>query len=214
MTLKYDLHIHTKYSFDSNLKPITMLRIAKKLGLNGVAITDHNTIKGALEAKKLQRLDKSKTDFEVIVGEEVRTNLGDVLVYYLQEEIKKQDFFDVVDIARQQDAIISLAHPFRKMPLRLGFKGNIKGIAKRINALECLNGRSFAWENKKAEKAANELGLAKTAGSDSHFTFEIGRCRTVFDKRLGLRKAIKNRKTLIESDKILTNLLNTFSNRH
>ena len=96
---RYELHLHTRYSCDSNLKPESILKIVKKLGLDGVAFTDHNTIKGAIEAKTLvKRLAQNKEydDFEVIVGEEVRTNLGDVLVYYVQEEIPKGDFFDVV----------------------------------------------------------------------------------------------------------------------
>ena len=72
--MKYDLHVHTKYSKCSNLKPSVILKRAKEKGLNGIAIADHNTIKGALEVKKLNK----GNSFEVIVGEDTssRWNLS------------------------------------------------------------------------------------------------------------------------------------------
>ena len=74
--MRYDLHMHTYRSKCSNLRPDVILKLAKKKGLDGIAITDHHEIRGALEVKKLNK-DK---DFEVIVGEEISTNYGDVLV--------------------------------------------------------------------------------------------------------------------------------------
>ena len=62
--MKYDLHMHTHYSRCSNLKPQTILKLAKKRRLDGIAITDHHEIKGALEIKKLN----NGKDFEVIIG--------------------------------------------------------------------------------------------------------------------------------------------------
>ena len=73
--LKYDLHVHTNYSKCSNMKLEVLLKTAKKRGLNGIAVTAHNTIEGALKAKKLNK----DRNFEVIVGEEVSTAQGDVL---------------------------------------------------------------------------------------------------------------------------------------
>jgi len=52
--MKYDLHIHSKYSYDGILEPRDIVKIAIKRGLDGIAITDHNTVKGALEAKKYE----------------------------------------------------------------------------------------------------------------------------------------------------------------
>ena len=62
LQMKYDLHNHTNHSPCSNLKPEILLKFVEKRGMNGIAVTDHNTIKGALEVKKLNK-DK---DFEVI----------------------------------------------------------------------------------------------------------------------------------------------------
>ena len=52
---KYDLHIHTEYSRCSNLKPEILLKLAKKLKFDGIAVTDHNTIKGSLAVKRLNK---------------------------------------------------------------------------------------------------------------------------------------------------------------
>lgn len=192
--MKYDLHIHTHYSKCSNLKPLTILKFAKKHKLDGIAITDHHEIKGALETKKLNK-DK---DFEVIVGEEVSTNYGDVLVYYLSEKIYGIDFYEVVDEAKKQDALVTIAHPFRTTLVHNHkFKLPIEKIKNKIDAVECFNARMmFSWNNAKANEIAEKLDIAKTAGSDSHFFFEIGTTYTIFENNL--RDALKKKKTKVD----------------
>lgn len=190
--MKYDLHMHTHYSRCSNLKPLTLLRLAKKNKLDGIAVTDHHEIKGALEVKKLNR----DRNFEVIVGEEISTNYGDVLVHYLEKEIDMVDFYDVVDEARKQNALVTIAHPFRTTLVNdHKFKLPLEKVKNKIDAVECFNARMmFPWNNKKADEAASRLNIAKTGGSDSHFFFEIGTACTVFEG--SLRKALKERKTV------------------
>lgn len=192
--MRYDLHMHTHYSRCSNLKPEILLKLAKKHKLDGVAITDHNEIKGALEVKKLNK-DK---DFEVVIGEEVSTNQGDVLVYYITKKIDKVDFYDVADEARRQNALVAIAHPFRSTLVNdHKFKLPLEKVKNDISAVECFNARMmFPWNNKMAYDIAERLKIAKTAGSDSHFFFEIGTACTVFDG--SLRKAIKEKKTMPE----------------
>ena len=188
--MKYDLHMHTHYSKCSNLKPWTILKLAKKKKLDGVAITDHHEIKGALEVK---RLNKDK-DFGVIIGEEVSTNYGDVLIYYLNKKIDAIDFYEVIDEARKQGALITIAHPFRTTLVHYHkFKLPIEKIRNKIDAIECFNARTLPGDNKKANEAADKLKIAKTAGSDSHFFFEIGTGYTIFDG--DLRKSIKRKET-------------------
>ncbi len=191
--MKYDLHNHTHYSKCSNLKPEILLRIAKKRGLNGIAVTDHNTIKGALEVSKINK-DK---EFEVIVGEEISTNFGDIMVYYLQKEIKEKDFYSVIDEARKQDALISIAHPFRTSIRKIHyFTLPIEKIKNKIDAIEVFNARNLPGNNGKAQRTAEKLGLAGTAGSDAHFAFEIATGYLIIDR--DLRKALKNKKTRFE----------------
>ncbi len=191
--MKYDLHMHTHYSKCSNLKPEIILKLAKKHKLDGIAITDHHEIKGALEVKKLNK-DKN---FEVIIGEEISTNYGDVLVYYLNKKIYAIDFYEVVDEAKKQSALITIAHPFRTTLIHNHkFQLPIDKIKNKIDAIECFNARTLPGDNKKANAIADKLSIAKTAGSDSHFFFEIGTACTIFDN--DLREAIKSRKTKVD----------------
>lgn len=191
--MKYDLHMHTHHSKCSNLKPETLLKLAKKHKLDGVAITDHHETKGALEIKKLNR-DKN---FEIIVGEEVSTNHGDVLVYYLNKKIDKIDFYEVVEEVRKQNALMTIAHPFRTTLLHNHkFQLPIEKVKDNVNAIECFNARTLPGDNKKANEIAEKLEMSKTAGSDSHFFFEIGTAYTIFDG--DLRTALKRKQTKVD----------------
>lgn len=194
---RYDLHIHTKYSQCSLSKPAKVLETAKKRGLNGVAITDHNTIKGAL---KVKRLNKDR-DFEVIVGEEIKTEAGEILAYYLKKEIKPGRFERVIKEIKSQKAICAIAHPFAHFRKRL--RMDFRGIKANLDAVEVLNARALLKrENKKAGRLAEKLNLAMIAGSDAHFCHEIGRAYTLF--RGTLRNAIKKKKTTVKGRRAWT----------
>ncbi len=200
---KYDLHTHTSYSKCSILTVEKSLKTALKRGLDGIAITDHNTVKGAFEAVKLFKHDFCKRaknqDFEVIVGEEIRTDHGEILAYYLNERIKPGNIFEVLDKIREQDAMASVAHPvtlFRKQ-VGLGLeKTDWQNIMKKIDAIESFNSRNlFSYVNRRCEHFAEKYSVAKTAGSDAHFWFEIGSAYTLFPKKLSLMEAIRKKKT-------------------
>lgn len=82
--MKYDFHTHTKYSADGYVEPKILVKVAAKVGLTGIAVTDHNTINGGLEAKKYEN-----NEIEVIVGSEILTDKGEVIGIFLTEEIKQ-----------------------------------------------------------------------------------------------------------------------------
>ncbi|MBW2977454.1 PHP domain-containing protein [Candidatus Woesearchaeota archaeon] len=196
--MKYDLHIHTKYSPCSTLKPHILLKPAIKKGLDGIAVADHNTIKGSLAVKKL---NKNK-DFEVIVGEEIKTDKGEILAYYLTEEIEPGNFEEVLEKIKQQNALAVIAHPFTVGITRKKTKINFSKIKNKIDGIETFNARNiFNHSNKKAELLAKKLNLAQIAGSDAHFAFEIQRAVTIFDG--ALRKAIKNKNTRTQGTNFL-----------
>lgn len=197
--LKYDLHTHTNYSKCSNMTPEMLLKTAKKKGLDGIAVTDHGSINGALKVKNLNR-DKN---FEVIVGTEISTTSGDVLAYFLESPIRKIDFFEMIDEVRKQNALVVIPHPFRTSTNpNHQFKLSFDKIKKKIDAIECLNARMlFKSDNEKAEKIANKFNIAKTAGSDSHFKFEVGTAYTLFND--DLKTAIKRKQTDIKGSILL-----------
>lgn len=191
--MKYDLHIHTKYSSCANLEPSTILKIAKKLKLNGIAVTDHNSLKGALAVSKLNK----DRNFEVIRGEEIATPQAHVLGLYLNKEIKPGNLVKVLEEIKKQGGISIIAHPFGLGLLRNKLSFDLAKIKNRIDAIETFNARMFfSWENHRAKAFAEKHKIARTGGSDAHFPFEIGNGITIFDDNL--RKAIKAKKTKTE----------------
>jgi len=187
MSIEVDLHIHTKYSIDSLLDPKTVIRVALMRGLSAIAITDHNSIKGSLIA---MREASSVKNLTVIPGIEVKTDLGDLIGLYIQDEIKSRSFFDVMDEIRRQDGLVILPHPYN------AHKGVIDNLVKYVDVVEVLNGRSSHTKNERADNLASKFNKPKLACSDAHFAFEIGRVKTKFPSDTSateeLRKFILN----------------------
>ena len=164
--MKLDLHIHSEYSFDSVIKVDKIIKVSKKIGLNGIAITDHNTVKGSLEAIKANK----NHDFIIIPASEIGTNLGDIIGYFINEEIKSRDAFEVIDEIKRQGGIAVLAHPYKRV------KTYTAKLMRRIDALEGFNARIERKTRLRSSwSLAKKYNLPMTAGSDAHFYFEIGR---------------------------------------
>lgn len=187
MSTEVDLHIHTKYSFDSILEPKTVVKLALKRGLSAIAITDHNTIKGSLITA---REASSVKDLIIISGIEVKTDVGDVIGLYVQDEIKATDFHTVVEEIKHQDGLVVLPHPYN------GHEGDVKELANYADIVEALNGRISPVKNARALRLANDLDVPSIACSDAHFSFEVGHVKTKFYSDIGspqeLRKVILN----------------------
>ena len=188
--MKYDLHIHTNFSKCSRIKPEKLLKIAKERGLKGIAVTDHNTIKGGLAVSELNK-DK---DFEVIVGAEMKTVDGEILGLYLNEEIKSREMFAIIDEIKQQGGIAIIAHPTARF--RRSLNQPCMELKGRIHGIEAVNSRALPLENWKAQKIASKFKFGTTGGSDAHFYYEIGRGYTEFED--DLRHAIKAKSTKVD----------------
>jgi len=120
--IKIDLHVHSKYSFDSRLEPKTIIEIAKKRNLDGIAITDHDSLKGSIEAKEIAK------DLLIIEGSEINTISGEILAYGIQEEIKpKLPIEETIDQIHEQGGIAVTPHPYDLFRNRL-HKNIVKGI--------------------------------------------------------------------------------------
>lgn len=201
----FDFHIHSKFSFDSLQSPKKVVKIATLRGLHGIAITDHNTIKGGVEARRI--VNEMKRDLQVIVGEEVRTEFGDLIGLFLTEEIKSKQFDEVVDEIKEQDGFVVLPHPFKSMNMIP------MNIIDKLDSIEGLNGRTPSLLNKKAQQIAHKYNVPLIGGSDAHLSREIGRIRTMMPKELGdigdsesLKKALRDDRCLLlgnESSKYL-----------
>jgi len=166
-----DLHIHSKYSGDSIIEPTTILKTAKKLRLNGIAVTDHLTIKGGVAARKVN----TDPDFLVIVGSEIETsNREDIVGLFLTEDIRSRGPEDVIEEIRAQGGIAFWAHPFRagKNLLRAD-------LIKRVDLIEGFNSKTSASRNELAQQLAHQYAKPLIGASDAHQASEIGNGRTL-----------------------------------
>ena len=201
--MKYDMHIHSKYSSDGVLEPEKIVKIATKMGLNGIAITDHNTIKGGLKAKKYEN-----KDFTVIVGSEIMTERGEIIGLFLEEEVKSKDVQEVISEIKEQNGIIIIPHPFDE--LRHSAFHPTEEDAKFIDCIEGFNSRCvYQKYNEKAVDFAMKHNLMIAAGSDAHFANEIGNAGIITETE-DIREALmKNEVTIFGKRSSLTNHVGT-----
>ncbi|MFH1285781.1 MAG: PHP-associated domain-containing protein, partial [Candidatus Micrarchaeota archaeon] len=109
-----------------------------------------------------------------VKGCEIRTEIGEVLALFINEEIKERRFVEVVDRVRECRGLLALPHPFDRLR-KSRFHGDFEEAANAISAVEVFNARVlFEQDNKKALAYAVGHGKAKIAGSDAHFLFELG----------------------------------------
>jgi len=195
--LTFDLHMHSRFSIDSSMNPNDMVKIAKRKGLNGIAVTDHDTIKGGLEAAK-----NVKEGFHVIVGAELKTEICELIGLFLNEEIKKTNPLEVIDAVRSQGGLTILPHPYRtNLIFRWSPKTAPVEIAKKVDAIEVYNARTTVSSNDKAFSLATNLHKPMVAGSDAHFYLEMGNAQTILpylNDEEELRKSILKGETIIK----------------
>jgi predicted metal-dependent phosphoesterase TrpH len=179
--------------------PENLVRVAKKKGLRGVAITDHNTITGGIKAKKT-----SDNNFFVVVGAEIQTDICEIIGLFLSDEVSSTNPFAVIDEIRDQDGITVLPHPFRSVfpPHPQRRRGIPIALLEKIDVVEAFNARSTVKANQQARALASKLGKPMIAGSDAHWYREVGRGKTLvspFTSEEDLRKNLLAGRTRIEN---------------
>lgn len=201
--MKYDLHIHSKYSHDSILYPKEIVKIALNKGLSGVAITDHNTIKGGLKAKLYET-----EHFKIIVGSEINTDRGEIIGLFLEKEIISRSFYRVVEEIKEQGGIVVIPHPFDI--LRKSRLVPIKEDVKFIDCIEGYNSRCiFQKYNKNAINFAIKHRLKITAGSDAHLKNEIGNAGIITDSEDLHEAILKNEIRIFDKQSSIVNHVGT-----
>jgi len=168
--LKIDLHVHTCYSRDSSITLKQVVSFAKKRGLDGVAITDHNTVKGALKLKT--------RDILVVPGIEISTLNGHLLGLNVTASIPaKLGIEETIRRIHEAGGIAVAPHPttvYKSPPSRR---------ISSYDAIEVMNAASipFSVFTYLSKRFAAGLGLPQTGGSDSHYAPEIGAAYTIVE---------------------------------
>ena len=171
-----ELHCHTYWSKDSLASPRALLEVCRQRGIDRLAVTDHNTLRGGLEAAAL-------APERFIVGEEILTTEGELLGYFLTEEVPAGlSPQETIDRLRRQGAVISVSHPYDYARQGAWREEILRPLLPQLDALEAFNARTTsAGPNARAAALARQAGLPGLAGSDAHAPFEVGRGLTVLE---------------------------------
>lgn len=174
--VRMEFHSHTSYSADGHISLAGLVRAVRRARLDAVAITDHDTIEGAVEFRRLCAL--RSLEFEIIVGEERTLDDGSHLIgLFLQERLSASTFDDVVREIRGQNGLCIVPHPLRHRD------GALSGDVSRLERLRQLQGVSCgleifnprcSYEENVAARGLLSSGLCAVGGSDAHYESDHG----------------------------------------
>jgi hypothetical protein len=166
--LRVDLHLHSRYSHDSSTTLESLIDRARECGLDRVALTDHNTVEGAL---RLAQMAPSLA----IVGEEAKTREGEVIGLFITGRIPPYlRPEEAMDLIHEMGGVVYLPHPLDRSRAHYSSERLIE-LAPRIDVVEVYNPWADAGANKAAAQLASDLGKVTATGSDSHGVSEMGR---------------------------------------
>jgi predicted metal-dependent phosphoesterase TrpH len=184
-----DMHVHeSKYSSDSHFTLEEAVARAKKVGLDAICITNHESSDIFDEAHEYSK----KSGFTVLVGAEILTYEGDLLVFGVKDIPKhKMHASELAKLAAKHKGITISAHPFRNNNRGLG--EHIRTVQAHLSGVEAFNGSTLPHHNLSAYTLATELNLPSVGSSDAHILENLGKYATVFQDR------VRDERDLIEA---------------
>lgn len=186
-----DMHVHeSKYSLDSKITLEETVERAKKIGLNGICITNHENSDIFDEAHEYAK----KSKFLVLVGAEILTFEGDIVVFGIRDIPKHMMHAgELLNIVSKHKGVAISAHPFRNNNRGLGY--HIREVNRILSGVEAFNGSTEPHQNLHAYTLATELKLPSVGASDAHTLNKVGKYATVFEDgirdELDLIEAVK-----------------------
>ncbi len=168
-----DLHMHTDHSHDCATPVEVLLATAREQGLGAIAVTDHNEVSGALEARA------RASGVKVIVGEEVKTaSEGEVIGLFIEERIPRgMTLAETVAEIKRQGGVVYVPHPFDRMHAVPDYE-HLLPVLDEVDAIEVFNPRvAIGAFNDEAARFAAKYRIPAGAGSDSHVAQGLGSVR-------------------------------------
>ena len=199
MMLRADMHVHTRFSKDSLSAIDAVLDAALAQGLGAIAITDHDAVEGAFEAQR--RAKERGLPLQVVAGEEVTADEGDLLVYFVKKRIAPGPLSDVLVEAGRQKAVCCAAHPYDFARHGMALERLEGKLVKGIGCVEVFNARvPLASMNASAMRFALSRGKALLAGSDAHHPSGVGMAYVEFElggrMRLGAKALLRAKRKI------------------
>jgi predicted metal-dependent phosphoesterase TrpH len=166
--VRVDLHLHSNYSHDGQSTLDELIQRCAEVGLDRIALTDHNTVEGA------QALAELAPDL-AIIGEEAKTREGEVIGLFITRRLPPYlRPEEVMDLVHEMGGLTYMPHPLDRH--RANFRlERIVDLADRIDIIETYNAWCEPAENQAAGRLATELGKVAATGSDAHAAQELGR---------------------------------------
>ncbi len=174
----YDLHVHTNRSGCALMSTASLLRAARRRGLHGIAVTDHNTMQGVADTAA------QAGDLRIIPAEEIKTNRGELVGYFLTEAIPPGlSPADTIAAIRQQGGLVSVPHPFDRLRSSRLAADALLAVIRDIDLIETFNARDILCRpDPDLIAKATAAGVVKIACSDAHTPLEVGRaCMEIED---------------------------------
>jgi predicted metal-dependent phosphoesterase TrpH len=175
-----DLHCHTRASFDSLSSPAGVVKAAASQGLTHLAITDHDRIDGALEARdralEMRERAHAPIALTIIVGEEIRTRDGDLIGAFLERAVPPGlSTAEAIAAVREQGGLVGIPHPFDRNRRSVLRRPDAEAFVPLVDWIETHNARVlFNDGNERARQFAVEHGVPGVAASDAHSVLEVG----------------------------------------
>ncbi|MCJ7655974.1 MAG: PHP domain-containing protein [Dehalococcoidia bacterium] len=167
--IKADLHIHTAYSMDCTMPLEQIISRCLEVGINCLAVADHNAIEGAIKLKEM-------SPFPIIVSEEILTLDGEVIGMFLSQEIpSKLPIKETVAQIKAQGGLVCIPHPCDRLRFSVFRNQVFEDIMPAVDIIEVFNARSLVpGSSARAWELARKYGKLASAGSDAHTPSEIG----------------------------------------
>ena len=166
--IKVDLHLHSRFSHDSSTTLEALIARCNEVGLDRIALTDHNTTAGALQ---LARIAPQLT----IIGAEMKTREGEVIGLFIDRELpawRRPE--ELMDMIHDLGGLVYIPHPLDRERSHFG-EHRLVDLADRIDIIETYNAWCAPKANEAAARMATELGKVAATGSDAHGANELGR---------------------------------------
>jgi predicted metal-dependent phosphoesterase TrpH len=197
---KADLHMHTTASDGMGTVEEVLEWVENNTDLDVISITDHDEVRGAWAARELAA--KRNYRFEILMGQEVTSRHGHILIYGVEEPFKMFKSLEAtVEWAHERGGVVVIPHPLSYMTLSVGENQlrKIFGKSLMVDGIEIINPSIAGYVRKDRVKTVNdeEWKLAEIGNSDAHFPHHIGTAWTSFEGHTveDLLKAIKERTT-------------------
>jgi predicted metal-dependent phosphoesterase TrpH len=190
-TLNVEFHCHTVFSKDGLISFESLIRTAAKVGLDAIAITDHDTVDGAREFRA--EVSKRNLPLKIIVGEEKTLKDGTHFIgLFLEKPIASGELAEAIAEIREQGGLCLVPHPFRKKDgLCRENLDRIRLLAGKTAGFELFNAKCGYRENKLAEQLLPISGICPFGGSDAHYESDLGESMNVLEWESDLRTTVE-----------------------